>query len=104
MDFAKPWLDNDMGQEAIENVLRRAALVWNLSMLPADQQKASLEDAVRQLSFGEPDRTARFLNEFESMLKRKRERYSEIRIGILGLEVSETPRGLHLDVACVGEE
>ncbi|MFH0727196.1 MAG: hypothetical protein V2B19_12755 [Pseudomonadota bacterium] len=97
--FAKPLLDAASNTDEQKKALTVAILIWNLSILPEKMQSKQKNKIKKLLNISNTDdpldggyRVVNFL------IQRKKLAFPNINRMVMGYEIIDTPRGIHLNV------
>ncbi len=96
-DFAKPLLFESVSDAEIKDAIKFSILVWNASLVPSLERKNWIETLIRQLST--PDNTESVKSYVEMLLKRKKEKFPNIKRAIVDCQFSGSGKNLRFDVA-----
>ena len=95
--FAEPLLRSPHGVIS-KNVIRFAIAVWNVSLLPKDEQSEALKPIVTMLPEDDQDARYELLAAIGMLLARKQRYFANNTRVILDYQITESPDTLHLDV------
>ncbi|MGH8057988.1 MAG: hypothetical protein ACREOH_12245 [Candidatus Entotheonellia bacterium] len=94
--FAEPVLQGPGGPN--KNAIRLAIAVWNVSLLPKDEQSESLKPIVNMLPEDDRDARDKLIATFDMLLARKRRYFANNTRVILDYQITDSADTLHLDV------
>jgi hemerythrin len=99
-DFIEPWIEAADTLQAYDKLLGTAIIAWNAALLPKDQRRKMLDEAVRTLEATTDRQTAKdFQAIMADFIRRKERHFADNKRFIFSYEVKETKDGFHLAVA-----
>ena len=103
-DFAEPLLTDCKSNDDIKKSIQFAVVVWNLTMLPEDEQDKIIQNLVKTLSTpGNIDQINRAKLEISSFINRKKKMFPHIQRTIIDYQFSGAGSNLRLDIASKGK-
>ena len=100
LDFAEPLLDECDNEQTERIAIGLAIFVWNVSLLPEKDQEREIMKICSTLPGSEDAKVfAMYMDHANSLLERKKNRFSENHRSILKYEISGSGNSRRLDVA-----
>ena len=87
LDFAEPLLENVEGNEGTEKTMCMAILVWNISLMPKDEQKNAIEDILNNLCKDELGLRKDMEDVINMLIERKKKYFSKNKRFIINYEI-----------------
>ena len=104
-NFAESILVGCTNDKDIKNTIKFAILVWNLTILPEDEQKKIFQDLVETLSspnnIDEINNSKHYIN---SLINRKRKLFPHIKRAVIDYQFSGSGSNLRLDIASADQK
>lgn len=99
-NFAEPLLADCRSDDDIKKAIQFAVIVWNLSMLPKDQQDKKIQELVDTLSTpSNTDQSNQAKLYINSLITRKKEMFPHIQRTVIDYQFSGAGSNLRLDIA-----
>lgn len=104
-DFAEPLLRDCKSNDDIKKSIQFAVVVWNLTMLPEDEQDKIIQNLVKTLSTpGDIDQINQAKLFINSFINRKKELFPHIQRAITDYQFSGAGSNLRLNIVSQGQE
>ena len=99
-EFVEPYDDVANTGDAYRKLLNLGMLAWNAALVPEDQRRAIIDEAIEG-GFSKASASDRALARelIETLVRRKEEHFATNRRAILSFELTDTRDGFHLTVA-----
>ena len=95
LDFVAPFIDDAATEEAVEGLLRIAAIAWNFALFPPDRRQEFLDEAWQSPPIEDG---AFFRMMIEALIERKLTCFPDNRRMILDFDLTTDTAGLHVEV------
>jgi hypothetical protein len=96
-DFAEPLLNTiDDDDELFEEVIGFAAICWNLSFLPENEQKQTIRSMVDKLGKSDVLKRLKVENDVQMLLERKKAFFADEKRMVVNYEIIEDKGSRHL--------
>jgi intergrase/recombinase len=97
--FAQPLLEKCSGLKAQKKIMPLAILAWNMGMV-SEEEAAKIKKDLHEKICGGDEQTIKDMDEIiDYLIARKKRLYREDKRLVVSYNITESPDGLHLDVA-----
>jgi len=98
LEFAEPLLEEASDMQKGESAIAFSVIVWNLSLMPLEEQEKQKEYIIKEFSNKDKSFTKDMVEIMEILLERKNKYFSNVRRLVVNYEVGVTNEQLHLQV------